>query len=108
MTGKPRLSYLVQILLPLKDNQGRKFPDSFFSEIQDVLTQRFGGVTAYSRAPAQGIWARGTRKVHDDIVVIEVMTPTPDASWWRGFRRLLEKTLRQDRVVIRAQNMKLL
>jgi hypothetical protein len=106
MRGKPRLSHLVQILLPLKDNQGRKYPSSFFSEIQEALTERFGGVTAYGRVPAQGIWARGARRLRDDIVVIEVMTPVLDAAWWQGFRRRLERTMRQEQVVIRAQSMK--
>ncbi|MBW8708461.1 MAG: hypothetical protein JF627_04225 [Alphaproteobacteria bacterium] len=101
-------SFLVQILLPLRDNNGRKFPDAIFTGIQDVLTERFGGLTAYGRAPAQGIWARGRRKMRDDIVVVEVMVPRLDAKWWKGFRRRLEKALGQEQLVIRVQRMTVL
>jgi hypothetical protein len=101
-------SHLVQILLPLRDNEGRNFPDSLFSDIQKMLTDRYGGVTAYARAPAQGVWARDGMKMHDDIVILEVMTPELDAPWWKSFRQRLEQVMRQEQLVIRAQSIDIL
>ena len=48
--------YLVQLLLPVTDNGGNEFPESVMRSVQAELCERFGGLTAYSRAPAKGIW----------------------------------------------------
>src|SRR4051794_9825254 len=106
MTAAP--SHLIQILLPLRDNEGRNFPDSLFGDIQKMLTDRYGGVTAYARAPALGVWARDGAKLRDDIVILEVMTPEIDAAWWENFRQRLEQIMRQEQIVIRAQSITIL
>jgi hypothetical protein len=95
--------YLVQILLPLYDNHGRAFEAREYAALRTGLAERFGGVTAYTRAPAWGEWkddAGGTAR--DDIVIFEVMTPHLDHRWWAEFRRDLERRFRQERVVVRA------
>jgi hypothetical protein len=74
--------HLVQLLLPLYDNAGRAFPASQYTVVRDELTARFGGLTAYTRAPAQGLWQNeGGAPKRDDIVVYEVMTDTLDRKW---------------------------
>jgi len=100
--------HLIQILLPLADNEGRPYPHNLLQSIQMELSRYFGGLTAYSRAPAKGVWNRSGGQQEDDIVVVEVMAQTLDEGWWREFRRRLEKVLRQERVVIRAQEMRTL
>lgn len=45
---------LVQILLPLYDNQHQRFPKAFFDHVREGLTKQFGGVTAFVRSPAVG------------------------------------------------------
>ena len=107
LAGSLAVSHLVQILLPLEDNEGDRFPDTLFLQIQKKLTERFGGLTAYSRAPGKGIWSQDGLKVRDDIVVVEVMTETLDTGWWRAFRRELEEAMGQDRLVIRVQELKI-
>lgn len=97
------MSYLVQILLPLADNEGVAFPAEMFRDLQAELTSRFGGVTAYSRAPAKGVWAHNNAHHTDDIVTIEVMTDVLDDRWWQALRRRLETMLHQEEIVIRAQ-----
>jgi hypothetical protein len=47
--------YLIHILLPLKDNQGRPHGRELFRGVAGELTERFGGLTAYTRAPAEGL-----------------------------------------------------
>ena len=98
---------LVQILLPLYDKGGARFPQSRYEEVAKELTERFGGLTAYVRAPAAGLWQEGNgRTQRDDIVVYEVMADRLDARWWADYRRDLERRFAQDELVIRAQEMR--
>ncbi len=92
--------YIIEIFLPLGDNAGHPYPAKQFSEEKEMLADRFGGLTAYNRAPAEGIW--GERASHDDIIIFEVMTSSLDHEWWKTYRRLLEKKFRQDQILIRA------
>ncbi len=95
--------HLVQLLLPLRDDEGRAFPSSHYAELRETLTQHFGGLTAYSRAPAEGLWAPdGAPPARDDVVVYEVMVDALDAAWWRALRVDLEARFAQDELVIRA------
>ena len=94
---------LVQILLPTRDNRGRKFKSAIFGRIRTELVRRFGGLTAYSRSPARGVWKSGQATKLDDIVVLEIMTAKFRPSWWRQYRRKLEQALRQDEIVVRVQ-----
>ena len=95
--------HLVQILLPLNDPDGRPFPRAHYDGLALQLTERFGGVTAYTRAPAVGLWEDGSGdKVHDQVVVYEVMAEPLDRDWWATLRRELEARFEQDELVIRA------
>ena len=110
--------HLVQILLPLYDNEGRRLPRALYADLARELTERFGGLTAHTRAPAQGLWldddaaAEGEADrpavVRDEIVIYEVMAEELDAAWWADRRRALERDFRQETVVVRAQELRLL
>src|SRR4051812_29056021 len=110
--GRAPASYvpvvLIQILLPLTDNQGRPFDGHVLPELQQELTRRFGGFTAFTRAPAEGVWAHDGHRTRDDIVVVEIMVETLDEDWWRQLRARLENDLRQERIVIRSHPVRLL
>lgn len=95
--------HLVQLLLPLRDPDGKPFPRSQYRKIREVLTERFGGLTAYTRAPAEGLWDEGDQLWIDDIVVYEVMVPELDRAWWRTYRDSLEEAFDQEELVVRAQ-----
>jgi hypothetical protein len=97
------MPYLVQILIPVYDNSGQRFPKEHYDKVRTKLTQAFGGLTAFTRAPAEGLWDNGGAVKRDDIMVVEVMTDTLDRSWWREYRIELEKFFEQDEMVIRAQ-----
>jgi hypothetical protein len=95
--------YLVQILLPLYDNEGHAFDAREYVQLRSELTERFGGVTAYTRAPARGLWKGDSGSTsRDDIVIFEVMTEGLDREWWTRFRRQLESRFRQESVIVRA------
>lgn len=96
--------HLVQLLLPLYDNTGRATPGTELRRVRDELTERFGGITVHSRAPAEGLWEEPDdgERVRDDVVIYEVMVDELDAEWWGPYRESLERRLRQEELVVRA------
>jgi len=97
--------HLVQLLLPLFDPDGVRFGREPYDRVGEELTERFGGLTAYTRAPAAGLWKDGGETQRDDIVVVEVMVDSLDPQWWGGYRRELEARFRQEEIVVRAQEI---
>ena len=98
--------HLIEILLPLNDNQGRRFGAGLFAQVREELLEHFGGLTAFTRSPAEGLWeAREGERSRDEIVIFEVMTDWIDRSWWRSYRALLEQRFAQDEIVIRAREV---
>lgn len=101
--------YLIQILLPLYDNAGARFSQREYTRVRDELTERFGGITAYISAPAEGLWKETERMtVHDEIVIYEVMTETLDRPWWHRYRQELAVRFRQDLLIVRVSQVELL
>ena len=101
--------YLVQILLPLFDNKQELLPREAFSRVREELTERFGGLTVYTRAPAEGLWkANENHTAEDDIVIFEVMASELDKDWWSQYRHELEERFRQNVIMVRAQQTQLL
>ncbi len=99
--------YLVQLLLPLQDQQGRAYPRDLYDDLARRLTERFGGVTAYSRSPATGLWETPAGDtVRDQVVVYEVMAEDLEPAWWAELRVRLEARLAQEELVVRAQEIR--
>src|SRR3984885_3301419 len=96
---------LVQILLPVRDNHGRKFKRALYSRIHEELVTRFGGMTAHARSPAHGLWSSKGSTKRDDMIIVEVMTKRFDLKWWRKYRATLERSFTQDEVIIRAHDI---
>jgi len=94
--------FLIEILLPLADNEGRAFGAGEFNRVRDELAARFGGVTAFRRAPAEGVWAEGGGVSRDEVVIFEVMADALERPWWAAYRRELERRFRQEKIVARA------
>jgi len=100
--------HLIQLLLPTYDNEGNPFPHEIYGTIGNELVARFSGLTAHTRAPAQGFWTSGDQTARDEIVIFEVMVQDIDEAWWSHYRRELEARLRQDSVIIRTHPILLL
>jgi hypothetical protein len=106
---KGPVMHLVQILLPLYDNQGQPFPPQAYELVRDELTNLFGGITTYVRSPAEGLWKEnGATTVQDDIVIYEVMTEQLDRGWWGGYRQDLAARFRQELLIVRVSEVQLL
>jgi hypothetical protein len=102
--------YLIHVLLPLYDNGHNPLPQTVFREVAAELTEKFGGLTAHTRAPAQGLWRPDEQEApkRDDIVIYEVIVDSIDRAWWAEYRTRLERRFRQEHVLIRAQSITVL
>lgn len=96
--------HLIQILIPVSDNEGQPFHREQFEAVRDELTERFGGLTAFVQSPALGLWkdAQNGTTARDEMILFEVMADALDRNWWSAYRQRLEQTFRQDEIVIRA------
>jgi hypothetical protein len=106
MPGDETMIQLIQILIPLRGNDEDR--GDALASVRAELVERFGGATAFSRAPAEGFWETDGQTVRDDIIVVEVMTESIDGDWWAGYREQLERRFSQDVVVIRHHAIELL
>jgi hypothetical protein len=101
--------YLIEVLLPLYDNNGQRVPRRLHGQVRRELTEKFGGLTAHTRAPAEGLWKDAEQRTsRDDIVIYEVMCEGLDRAWWTRYRLRLEKRFRQQQVIVRAHPVELL
>jgi hypothetical protein len=100
--------HLVQMLLPLYDNAGQPFAAALYHAVRTELTERFGGVTVYSRAPAEGLWKVEDGAERDDLLLFEVMVEELDRAWWQAYREQVRVRFRQDALVVRAHAIDIL
>lgn len=100
--------YLIQILLPLYDNEGTPFPSHEYAKVRDELAEMFGGITAYVRSPAEGLWRAPGNTVRDEIVIYEIMTDKLDSVWWQAYREGLSASFRQEMLIVRVSEIRLL
>ena len=95
--------HVVEIFLPLNGKDKRRFGPDRYARVREELVERFGGLTAFTRAPAEGLWeAEEGQRARDEIVIFEVMAEALDRGWWSGYRHELELRFEQDEIVIRA------
>jgi hypothetical protein len=93
--------HLVQILLPAS-GRAREHGARFL-ETRRELVEKFDGVTAYARSPAQGLWTAPDGRVeHDEMLMVEVLAETFDRGWWRAYAVILARRFDQESIHIRA------
>lgn len=108
-TLKARMQ-LTQLLLPLYGNEGERFAAQLFDRVRHDLTRRFGGLTVYARAPADGLWQpeQQAQVVSDELIIFEVMSKRRHKNWWRRYRLRLQRRFRQEQILIRTQKIRIL
>jgi hypothetical protein len=100
---------LVQVLLPIHFQDGTEVPAGEFARVRTELTERFGGVTAYARSPATGLWKRTEDEVaRDQVIMVEVVVDEFDPQWWEAYRVDLERRFGQEQIHARALAMELI
>jgi hypothetical protein len=99
--------HLIQILLPTQSRDGANVAPEQFARVRVELTERFGGVTAYSRSPATGLWKRDEDDAieRDQVIMVEVVVEVFDRDWWTGYREQLEQRFGQEEVHARVLAM---
>jgi uncharacterized membrane protein len=100
--------HLVQLLLPLFTRGGQPIDPRAFDNVKNELTTRFGGMTAYTRSPAEGRWLGRAHRETDDIAVLEVLCNEIDPVWWDAYRHRLEGIFGQHAIAVRAAPVRLL
>jgi hypothetical protein len=99
------MAFLVQIILPVYDNDARLFAAGMFQQVRTELREKFGGLTAYTRAPAEGTWEDDKgRTRRDDVVIVEVMTEKLERAWWSNYATELARRFEQEELVVRAMH----
>ena len=100
---------LVQIFLPRYADNGRRFPAAIYARERELLVERFGPLTAFTRSPVRGLWKSDGRTTKgDDLVIFELMVRRLDHKWWNNYRFKLQKRFRQKSLRVRVQDAKLI
>ena len=99
---------LIQVLLP--STSGRPgAPGAELATTTRELADTFGGITAYLRSQAKGLWtAPDGHTQRDDVVVVEVVTNKFERRWWRAYAAMLAQRFQQDTIHVRALPVELL
>jgi len=100
---------LIQLLLPVNHQDGSPVDAGEFARVRMELTEAFGGVTAYSRSPATGLWKRTDVEIErDQVIMVEVVVEKFDPRWWEEYRKELERRFGQEEIHARALSMELI
>ena len=95
--------HLIHLLLPLHDNHNRHFEPRQFQTVRTELTEKFGGITAFVRSPAVGLWKEDDESIsRDEVIMFEIVSDQLNENWWREYRAKLEAMFRQDEILIWA------
>jgi hypothetical protein len=101
--------HLIQLLLPASVTPGEAGASDPVSQTRRELIEAFGGLTAYLRTPALGVWTspEGGR-AHDEVVMVEVVAERFDRAWWREYSGRLAERFGQEAIHVRALQVDLL
>jgi hypothetical protein len=98
--------HLVQLLIPLHDNHKQAFPTAYFNKVREDLKNYFGGVTAFVRSPAVGLWKETAEDTNrDEVILFEVLTEQLDKAWWADYREQLQERFQQEEILVWASNI---
>ena len=100
--------FVVELFVPLDRGDGSEVRAEEIDTILRDLTNRFGGATAFTRAPATGLWKDGAETTSDRIIIIEIMADAIDESWWADYRTRLETQFKQDKILVRGSRCSIL
>ena len=101
--------HLIQILLPTHTRDRVPVASEQIARVRVELTERFGGVTAYSRSPATGLWINENETIErDQVIMVEVVVENFDRAWWASYRRELETRFEQEEIHARALALELI
>ncbi len=104
-----KAEHLIQLFIPLYSKQGKLYSESVFTSIKSELTEKFGGVTMYNQSTVSGLWKDDNSDCQrDTLIVLEVMVDSIESKYWNGYKRRLQRLLKQDEILIRRMPVGLL
>jgi hypothetical protein len=101
----------IGIFLPLDYNNGRTIEESKFSQLENQLLVRFGGVTSIRRQfPLQGLWRTKKRVFQDRVVIFTALDFSSQESsrlihFLEGLKGRLKKGFAQRDVLITVHEL---
>ena len=100
---------LIQLLLPITAAHPQSGDANALTKTAQELVDAFGGLTAYTRSPAKGVWSSAAgAQDEDDVVMIEVVTERFDRVWWKAYAASLAARFAQDTIHVRSMPVELL
>lgn len=97
---------LIEIFLPVYDDNGIELPSPLYARTCDELVARFGGVTAHARSPASALrFSSEGEALHDDVIVYEVIAEHVERRWWSEYRKTLQDRFAHRALMVRNNEM---
>ena len=97
------------IYLPLRYNDGRQIENEKFDQVDDVLYERFGGLTAVLREfPLRGLWGGESEAYRDLIVIYTTIDFEPSESttqFFEEYKEILKPQFQQEEMLITVQEI---
>ena len=97
MTYPIEFKYRFELLIPLSDNKGQRFPSSTIEGVGETLLGRFGGCRCQPFSPHLGSWKHRGHVYRDQLLLFTVDGPRSDESltWMIGFKQRLKRQFKQ-------------
>jgi hypothetical protein len=101
--GEPMQEF--EIYLPTKHNDGTDVDPAEIARIKATLSKAFGGYTHLNQR-SEGAWRMGGVTFRDEVTIVRVLDDGTSGFDMDAFRRELERSLQQDRVLIVARDVR--
>ncbi|MFD0941497.1 inorganic diphosphatase [Pedobacter boryungensis] len=102
--GEP--SKRIELFIPVYNKKGKPFPKKYYTNLHQKLTDKFGGLTMYSRVPVIGFWKENTANtVKENIIVYEVLATEIDDKFWSKLKKWILKTFAQEEIIIHISSV---
>jgi hypothetical protein len=93
------MAFITQVLLPMFDNRGRRFPPASYQPFHERMVERFDGWT--QKQKALGVWqSPGGIRYKDKHLVYEIAHKTRNLGFWRAEKERLKREFEQEEIWI--------
>jgi len=94
-----------EIYLPSKRRDGERIPSAELDEIKNELEEVFGGYTAIGAC--EGTWKTNGKESRDNVTILRILDDGSAGFDMPAFRKRIEKSLQQDRLLISSRDLEI-
>jgi hypothetical protein len=94
-----------EIYLPSRRRDGRRIPSAELDKIKSELKEVFGGYTGLGKC--EGTWKTDGKESRDNITILRILDDGSTSFDMTAFRKRIEKSLQQDRLLISAREIQI-